>query len=158
MAEERSKPEASAKPSGAQKRALDRRLRPLVRSSVDFSAMASAENQNQELFVFNLADEAVISYAVFPELPEFGAMQGLTDAARVVQWGKEFVKELENTLAVRRVPLAQIAVDLGGEFNLPGHAASAHLPAGWSARRRCECVLELVRRDRCPRGRRGDRG
>ncbi len=41
-------------------------------------------------------------------------MQGLSDAARVVQWGDAFVKELQDALALLRVELAEFAVDLGG--------------------------------------------
>jgi len=33
--------------------------------------VADAENQNEEPVVFDLADEPVISHAVFPELTEF---------------------------------------------------------------------------------------
>ena len=41
------------------------------RLPVDFSAVADAKNQDEQLFVFDLADEPVITNAIFPELPEF---------------------------------------------------------------------------------------
>ena len=89
--------------------------------------MSDAKNQNEEPVVFDLADEPVISHAVFPELAELGALQSLTNAAWVIQWGDAFVKKFQDALALLWVELAQFAVDLGGEFNLPGHAASEHL-------------------------------
>ena len=55
-----------------------------TRLAVDFSAVAGPQNENDEPVVLNLADEPIIPNAVFPELPEFGAVQGLTNAARVV--------------------------------------------------------------------------
>ncbi len=39
--------------------------------AVDFSAVADAKNQDEQLFVFDLADEPVITNTIFPELPEF---------------------------------------------------------------------------------------
>src|SRR5258706_4994922 len=77
-------------------------------SSIDFSAMAGAENENKQPVVFNLADQAVIAHAVFPELPELRTVQDLSDAAWVVQRGDAFVKKLQDA-----VELAQFAVDLG---------------------------------------------
>ena len=86
-------------------------------SAVDFPAVAEAKNQNEQPFVLDLADEPVITHTVFPELSKLGASQSLTNAARVIQWGETFVKELQDALALLWVELAQIAVDLGGELN-----------------------------------------
>jgi hypothetical protein len=90
--------------------------------------MADAESQNEEPVVLDLADEAVISHSVFPELSEFGTLQSLADAARIVQWGDAFVEKLQDAFTLR-VELAQFAVNLGREFNLPSHAASELLRA-----------------------------
>src|SRR5258708_9963725 len=65
------------------------------------------------------------------------------------------VKKLQDALALLRVELAQFAVNLGGEFNPPGHAASEHLRVGWSARPRCGCDSRYVRPDTSPQGRQG---
>jgi hypothetical protein len=96
---------------------LNRRLRHQVRSAIDFSAMADAKNQNEQPIVFDLADEPVITNAVFPELPELGAVQSLSDASRIVQSSDAFVEKLQDALALLRVELAQFAVNLGREFN-----------------------------------------
>ena len=45
----------------------------------------------------------------------------------IVQSGDPLVKKFQDALALLRIELAQFAVDLGGEFNLPSHAASEHL-------------------------------
>jgi len=79
--------------------------------------MSDAKNENEQPFVLDLADEPVITHAVFPELSKLGASQSLTNAAWVIQWGETFVKELQNAPALLWVELAQFAVDLGGEFN-----------------------------------------
>jgi len=79
--------------------------------------MAYAKNQNEQPFVLDLADEPVITHTVFPELSKLGALQSLTNAAWVIEWGETFVKELQDAPALLWVELAQIAVDLGGELN-----------------------------------------
>src|SRR6266852_2712080 len=129
-----------------------------VELSVDFPAVANAENKNHQSIVFDLADEPVITHAVFPELAELGALQSLTNAAWVIQWGDAFVEKLQDALALLRVELAQFAVDLGGEFNLPGHAASEHLPVEWSALPRYGCDPGCARPCTGPRDRRDVRG
>src|SRR5258708_29707351 len=65
------------------------------------------------------------------------------------------VKKLQDAVGLLRVELAQFAVNLGGEFNPPGHAASEHLRVGWSARPRCGCDSRYVRPDTSPQGRQG---
>src|SRR5882762_1738066 len=128
-----------------------------MRSAVDFSAVADTENENQQPIVFDLADEPVVADAVFPELAEFGTLQSLTDTARVVQSGDAFVEKFQDALALLRVELAQFVVNLGREFNLPGHAASMRPQEERSAHRRCECDQAHVRPDRGLRDRRGAR-
>ena len=73
--------------------------------AIDFAAVADAKNQSEQLFVFDLVDEPVIANAVFPKLAELRTVQGLSDAARVVQWGDAFVKELQDALALLRSSL-----------------------------------------------------
>jgi hypothetical protein len=46
--------------------------------------MADAKDQNDQAVVFELADEPVIAYAVFPELSKPRAVQRLSDAGRIV--------------------------------------------------------------------------
>src|SRR4029077_19542067 len=120
--------------------------------------MAGAENQNEEPVVFDLADEAVISHSVFPELSEFGTLQGLTNTAWVIQWGDAFVKELQDAFTLLRVELSQFAVNLGREFNLPSHAASERLPMVWCAHPRCGYGPMYARPDTDPQGHPGVRG
>src|SRR2546422_6453473 len=67
-----------------------------IASAVDFFAMANAEDQHDQAVVFDFADEAVGADAGFPELSEARAAQSLSDAARVVERGDSFVKELQD--------------------------------------------------------------
>jgi hypothetical protein len=46
--------------------------------------MADAKDQNDQAVVFDLADEPVIAYTLFPELSKQRAVQRLSDAARIV--------------------------------------------------------------------------
>jgi len=41
------------------------------RLPVDFCAVDEANNEYGQFFVYDLADEPVITNAIFPELPEF---------------------------------------------------------------------------------------
>ena len=93
-------------------------------SAVDFFAVAHAENEDQQPVVFDFADEAVIADAILPKLSQFGAAQGLSDAARIFERSQPLVKELQDTLASGRIELAEFVVDLSGELNPPRHAAS----------------------------------
>jgi hypothetical protein len=66
--------------------------------AIDFFAMADAEHQHDEPIVFDLRDEPVIAYAVFPEFPKLRAVQRLSDAAGVVQLGYSLMKKLQDAL------------------------------------------------------------
>jgi len=57
--------------------------------TVDLPAVA-ANNEDEQPIVFNFADEPVVADAVFPELPEPRPVQGLSDAAGVVQGSEAF--------------------------------------------------------------------
>jgi hypothetical protein len=74
----------------------------LHRSSVDFFAVADAKNENEQPIVFDLANKAIVADAVFPELPKPRAVQGLPDAAWVVQWRDAFIEEFQDA---RREPV-----------------------------------------------------
>jgi hypothetical protein len=52
--------------------------------AIDFLAMADAQDKNDQAVVFDLANEPVIAYTVFPELSKPRAVQRLSDAARIV--------------------------------------------------------------------------
>ena len=57
----------------------------LTTSAVNFPAMYDAEDENDKSVVLNFADKPVIAHLVFPELSKAGALQGLSDATRIVQ-------------------------------------------------------------------------
>jgi hypothetical protein len=54
-------------------------------SAVDFTAVARAENENQQPVVCDLANEPVIADAILPILNQFGPVQNLTDTARILE-------------------------------------------------------------------------
>src|SRR5580692_7348255 len=68
------------------------------------------------------------------------------------------MEKFQDPLALLRVQFGEVAVDLGGEFNLPGHAALLQPRAVPSFLPGYGCGPECVRRDTCPRDRRDARG
>ena len=91
---------------------------------MDFFAMPNAEDQNHQAIIFDLADEPVIAYAIFPELPKTRPVQRLSDAAWIVQLSHSILKELQDALGLLRVEFAEIPVHLGRQFNVVGHDVS----------------------------------
>jgi hypothetical protein len=82
----------------------------LVKSSaclaIDFFSISDAEDQNNQAGILNLADEPEIAHPISPEFSETRALQGLADAARIVELGYAFVKKLQNAPAVLLVEFA----------------------------------------------------
>jgi hypothetical protein len=67
--------------------------------------MSNAEDQHEQAVAFDLADEPVVTHAVFPELPKPRPVLGASDAARIVQLCHSLMKELQDTLAMLPVEL-----------------------------------------------------
>jgi len=76
--------------------------------------MADAKDQDEHAGVFDFRDEAVVADAVFPELAKLGAVQSLTDAARMFERREALVEKLEDALAVRLVEFMKLAGRGGG--------------------------------------------
>ncbi len=96
-------------------------------SAIDPLAMPHAENQNHQAVIFDFADQSVIAHAVFPELPQPRAVQRLSNAARIVEFRHSSMQELQDSLSVLRVELAEFAVGGLRQFNAPGHDVSERL-------------------------------
>lgn len=64
--------------------------------------MSNAENQHDQEIVCDFANEPVRAYSIFPKFPKSGAVQSLSEAARIVQLGESFMKEPQNALTMRR--------------------------------------------------------
>ena len=62
-------------------------------TAVNLAAMADADDKDRYGSVANLADEAPVADAVFPEPSEFAAMQCLTEAARIGLWRDALAQE-----------------------------------------------------------------
>ena len=52
---------------------------------VNFAAVAHADNEDADEFVFNTGDDAVIADPVLPKVAQVRALQSLADAARVLK-------------------------------------------------------------------------
>lgn len=79
-------------------------------SAIDFFAMSDAQYQHKKPVVFDFADETVIAQAIFPELTKERAVQGFTDAVRVVERGNSGAEEPQDTAAMLRVEFAELPV------------------------------------------------
>ena len=75
--------------------------------------MSNAEDQHHQAVVLDFADEPVGAYLVSPKFPQGGAVQGLSDSARIVQVGYSFMEKLQNAPGVLRVEFLQFPVGLG---------------------------------------------
>jgi len=76
--------------------------------------MADAKDEDEHAGVFDFRDEAVVTDAVSPELAEFGAVQGLTDAAGIFERREALVEKLEDALALLRVDFFEFGGSGGG--------------------------------------------
>src|SRR5580692_2890365 len=81
--------------------------------AIDFLAMSDAEDQHDQAVVFDLADEPVITNAIFPELSQPRAVQRLPDAAWIIQLGYSLVKEFQDALGLLPVEFNEFAGNLG---------------------------------------------
>jgi len=55
--------------------------------TVDIAAVGDANDQDNDLFVLNFADDAVVAHAVAPVTTEVGAGEGFADATRIFETG-----------------------------------------------------------------------
>ncbi len=74
--------------------------------------MSNAEDQHDQAVILDFADEAVGAYSISPKFPQGGAVQGLSDRARIVQVGYSFMEELQNSPGLLRVEFLQFPVRL----------------------------------------------
>lgn len=72
--------------------------------------MSNPEDQNKQAVVFDFADKPVRAYSIFPEFSKAGAVQRLSDSARIIQFSYSFMKKLQNAPDVLRVELLQFPV------------------------------------------------
>ena len=65
--------------------------------------MSYAEDENNDAVVLNFANEPIVAHPLFPELPKARALQGLPDAARIIQIGQSLMKEFQDAPGMLRV-------------------------------------------------------
>jgi hypothetical protein len=75
--------------------------------SVNFAAIADFDNEYFQSAVLNIGYDSVIAYAVFPKFAQTRTLEGIPDAARVVQYCHPVIKKPQNALGYRRVELVQ---------------------------------------------------
>ncbi len=56
-------------------------------STIYFTPVANLHNEDEKGIVLDATDNAIIAYAVFPELASLGTFEGFANAARVFQHG-----------------------------------------------------------------------
>jgi hypothetical protein len=75
--------------------------------------MSNAQDQHDQAVVLDLADEPVITQAIFPELAKPRVVQRLPDTAGIVQFGYSLMKEFQDALGLLPVEFAEFPVNLG---------------------------------------------
>lgn len=76
--------------------------------SVYLAAVADLHNEDAQRAVLDAADNAVISYAVLPEVTQLGAFKGFAYAARIVQHGHSLAQESSDAFGKLLVQLRQV--------------------------------------------------
>jgi hypothetical protein len=114
----------------------------------EFAPVAAVYHGDQYCYVFDLADEAPVAYAIFPELAQFATPQRLTDASGVVQGGKTFAQKAAQSLGDRIVQFGELIFGSLGNLYLPGQAVPPLPPGSGFAPCRCPDEARPVRRGR----------
>src|ERR1700733_5260611 len=92
--------------------------------------MADTENQYHKPVVFEGANEAVISDAIFPE-PAQSALETCSNLPRIVRSSDALAEKLQNSLLDGLVEFIQFLQRCWVELNLPSHSAASLLRAEW---------------------------
>lgn len=84
--------------------------------------MSNAQHHDCDGLVVDVANQTVITDAVFPVAAEIFPTQGLAQAARVGQWGDAFAQHLDDARLHRLVEAFQLVERARVELNPPGQA------------------------------------
>lgn len=77
--------------------------------SVHLAPVADLDHQDAQGAVLDTADDAAIAHPVLPELTQPGTLEGLTNAARIIQHRHAAVQESQDSPGILRVKLAEFA-------------------------------------------------
>jgi len=75
--------------------------------------MTELDDQDAKSLIFDAGDDSDIAYAIFPELAQTRAAQGLANAARVVQGRHPIAQERQDASGMLRVELVEIFLSEG---------------------------------------------
>ncbi len=87
--------------------------------------MSDLQDKNQNLVIFDFADETVVADAIFPQFAKSSTLQGLSHSARVFFSRNASRKKLQDALALLGIEFAEVLVGRLREFNPPGHDVSS---------------------------------
>src|SRR5258707_840701 len=96
-----------------------------ARSAVDLPTVADPHDKDADIAVLYAGYNAPVADVVFPELPQVGASEGFSDAARIVEASETTVKKGQDALGDLVVKLPEIPLSQARELNPPGHIASS---------------------------------
>jgi len=80
--------------------------------------MADAKNEDEEAIVLERADEAVVAYAVTPQLPQ-RTLERFADLARIIEPFDSFVQKLQDEAGDRLVEVVGFFLSRRIELNRP---------------------------------------
>lgn len=91
----------------------------LLDLSVNILPAAYAYQQYAQRLIMQLADDAIFSYAIAPEVAK-GSSQSLTHAARILKPSDALIHVVENATGCGFVQLAKLCAGNVGVLNRPG--------------------------------------
>lgn len=95
-----------------------------TRSTIDLAPVPDFDDKDDELFVLNVAENAVIANTIAPEIPQLRTCKSLANAAWIFELCNPFVQESQNSSRDRGVEVIDVVLCLMRQFNLPGHTVS----------------------------------
>ena len=98
--------------------------------TVNFLPMTNEEDEYDKAFVFDSADQSIVTHAIFPEFSEFRSTQRLTNVARVIESCQPLLNELHDSFGMLRVEVLELPRRRRGNLNRPGHIALSASLAG----------------------------
>ena len=86
--------------------------------------MADPDDDDPDQLVLDAGDDTVVADTVFPVSAEHRPMKGFADGARVIERGKAFMQEFQDTARIFVTELLQVALGVPVKLNRPGHRFS----------------------------------
>lgn len=79
----------------------------MIPSPINFPPIANLQNQNRQQLVLNIANDAIIAYAIAPKVAQ-SSLQRFAQGARIVATSHALVQKIENSPGRGLVDFSQL--------------------------------------------------